>query len=141
MSTSLIQELEQSVYKPQPRSCQSSISNPTSQQVAQLTCINPMQYSLLSEAQTTSTSPELPSKAGTYKQMGRIEDAHFLRSALNSLTNSLTNSCAKHHFAHQFAHQFHLLPYTLTNKSPHSSKVRSPIRDLSKLFVRLLLTL
>ena len=33
------------------------------------------------------------------------------------------------HFAHQFAHQFYLLPYTLTNKSPHSSKVRSPIRS------------
>ena len=67
-----------------------------------------------------------------------------------SLTNSLTNSASYHMhsqiphltvliFAHQFAKMclisltnsltnLHLLPYTLTNKSPHSSKVRSPIR-------------
>ena len=62
-----------------------------------------------------------------------------------SLTNSLTNHTKYrspirnivHLFAHQFAHQFHLLPYTLTNKSPHSSKVRSPIRSI-RLFVWLI---
>ena len=80
--------------------------------------------------------------------MGRIFDApivalydvhssHRTYKHSISLTNSLTNSCNSCHFAHQFAHQSCLLPYTLTNKSPHSSKVRSPIRQHPKLFVRL----
>ena len=46
--------------------------------------------------------------------MGRIEDALFLY--------------IEHHFAHQFAHQSGLLPYAPLERSPHSSKVRSPIR-------------
>ena len=62
--------------------------------------------------------------------MGRIFDAQY--RDIKSLTNSLFRSPIRSPistFAHQFAHQFVLLPYTLTNKSPHSSKVRSPIRS------------